>query len=65
MSSKSEGTKQIKREQHPVILPQASRTIQMSKLAKQKSKEKELSIKTLGKLVATEIHDTQNASDIT
>jgi hypothetical protein len=64
MSTKSKEPKQRKRIQHPQILLLASRTItKMSKLAKQKSTEKEHSIKTSGKFVFSELHDTQNASN--
>jgi hypothetical protein len=36
---------------------------QMSKLAKQKSTETEYTIETLGKLIISELCDTQNASN--
>lgn len=46
------------------LLPQASHTMtQMSKLAKQKSTETEYTIETLGKLIISELCDTQNASN--
>jgi hypothetical protein len=46
------------------LLLLTSRTItKMLKLAKQKSTEKEYSIKTSGKFVFSELHDTQNASN--